>query len=199
MRCKTEERRQRILQEATLAFEAVGFEHTSMSEIAQRVGGSKATLYNYFPSKAELFVSVMEDASRSSFEEAFGLLQSGTDIRRTLSAFAFHYLKTVLSPKIIALKRMAQNEGSRSEVGRLLHEHGPKKGWAMFTSFLDQAVAAGLLPATSTTVASMHFKALVEAEYVDVCMLGVRDAVPDSELQASVDRAMVAWFKAYGT
>ena len=50
MRVKTEEKRQAILEEAAKAFQELGFERTSMSEICARVGGSKATLYNYFAS-----------------------------------------------------------------------------------------------------------------------------------------------------
>ena len=38
----------------------LGYERTSMSEIAARLGGSKATLYSYFPSKEELFFGVVQ-------------------------------------------------------------------------------------------------------------------------------------------
>ena len=34
-----------------------------MSEIAKQVGGSKATLYNYFKSKEEIFAAVMESSA----------------------------------------------------------------------------------------------------------------------------------------
>ena len=46
MRVKSEERRQAMVEVARQAFTELGFENTSMSEIANRLGGSKATLYN---------------------------------------------------------------------------------------------------------------------------------------------------------
>ena len=36
---------------STEIFQELGFERTSMSKICAKVGGSKATIYNYFASK----------------------------------------------------------------------------------------------------------------------------------------------------
>ncbi len=55
MKTKTESKRQAILKAAADVFRDVGFERASMEEIRARIGGSKATLYNYFPSKEKLF------------------------------------------------------------------------------------------------------------------------------------------------
>ena len=62
MKTKTEAKRLAILKAAADVFREVGFERASMSEIRGRVGGSKATLYNYFPSKEKLFFEVMYHA-----------------------------------------------------------------------------------------------------------------------------------------
>jgi hypothetical protein len=51
MRTKSDERRQAILDVATQIFKDIGYERASMAAIAARVGGSKATLYSYFPRK----------------------------------------------------------------------------------------------------------------------------------------------------
>ena len=55
MKTKTESKRQAIIQAAAEVFREVGFDRASMSDIRERIGGSKATLYNYFPSKEKLF------------------------------------------------------------------------------------------------------------------------------------------------
>ncbi len=47
---RTEAKREAILKTAAQAFVELGYERASMSEIAARVGGSKGTLYAYFPS-----------------------------------------------------------------------------------------------------------------------------------------------------
>ncbi len=56
MKVKREARREAMLAVALDLFREVGFEAASMSQIAARVGGSKATLYNYFSSKEELLL-----------------------------------------------------------------------------------------------------------------------------------------------
>ena len=56
MRTKSDEKRQAILDVAAEVFREAGFERASMSEICTRVGGAKATLYNHFASKDELFL-----------------------------------------------------------------------------------------------------------------------------------------------
>ncbi len=63
MRTLSEERRQAIITAAAAVFQEQGYERTSMSEVARRAGGSKATLYNYFTSKEALFESVVRTYS----------------------------------------------------------------------------------------------------------------------------------------
>ena len=55
MKTKTESKRQAIIQAAAEVFREVGFERASMSDIRERIGGSKLC-DNYFPSKESAFV-----------------------------------------------------------------------------------------------------------------------------------------------
>jgi len=64
-------RRDEIVRIASEAFLDAGYAGTAMSTAASRVGGSKATLYNYFPSKEELFAAcVLESYSSAALEAA---------------------------------------------------------------------------------------------------------------------------------
>jgi AcrR family transcriptional regulator len=60
MRTRSEEKRRQIIRVAAQAFEELGYERTSMLAIAERMSGSKQTLYNYFPSKEDLLRAVLE-------------------------------------------------------------------------------------------------------------------------------------------
>ncbi len=60
MKVRTEARRNVILEAAVALFKELGYERTSMNELAKRLGGSKATLYGYFASKEELFRAVVK-------------------------------------------------------------------------------------------------------------------------------------------
>ena len=55
MRVMTDEKRSAIVAAAWGVFREKGFEGTSMSDVCERVRGSKATIYRYFKSKDELF------------------------------------------------------------------------------------------------------------------------------------------------
>jgi AcrR family transcriptional regulator len=198
MRLKTEARRQLILQEAAKAFQSVGYEKTSMSEIALRVGGSKATLYNYFPSKEVLFVAVMDFVCRDAFEAAFALLTHERPLKDVLEDLGVHYLQTLMRPELVATRRMAENEGDASEVGRLLYENGPKRGWTLVSGFLQESMARGQLPQTDPWIAALHLKALYEAEHTEQRLLGVITEVSEADLRAAVARGLAVWSRAYG-
>lgn len=55
-----ERRRLEILRAATNEFSQNGFEGTRMEAVAKRAGIGKSTVYEYFPSKSELFRAVCE-------------------------------------------------------------------------------------------------------------------------------------------
>jgi AcrR family transcriptional regulator len=56
------EKRQRLLQSAAQEFAAAGFEKASLSRIAEGAGVSKPALYYYFEDKADLYVTVVQEA-----------------------------------------------------------------------------------------------------------------------------------------
>lgn len=59
------ETRQRILDVARREFAVQGYEVTTNRQIAARVGITTAALYHYFPSKADLYVAVLDDTENS--------------------------------------------------------------------------------------------------------------------------------------
>jgi AcrR family transcriptional regulator len=62
------ERRNEILTAAADAFRAKGYQAVSMSDIAHRLGGDRASVYYYFASKQEIFHGLVEQAVRSNVE-----------------------------------------------------------------------------------------------------------------------------------
>jgi len=61
VRVSAQDRRQQILSEATELFARQGFEGTTTREIAERVGVNEAILFRHFPSKEELYWSVIDN------------------------------------------------------------------------------------------------------------------------------------------
>ncbi|HEY9102509.1 TetR/AcrR family transcriptional regulator [Chitinimonas sp.] len=197
MRTKSEARRQAIIETATQLFHEVGFENASMAEISARVGGSKATLYNYFSSKDELFVATVLAVAEGGLMEAFTLLQPTLPLREVLQKFGCHYLKVMLSPAMMATRRMVIATSARSSVGRLLYEHGPKRGWGMVAAFLQSTMERGELRQTESFLCAWHLRALLESELVEVMMLGVLEETSPAQIAAVTERAVDAFLRAY--
>ncbi len=64
-----DEKRERILEIALKRFTHYGLEKTTMSEIADDLGASKASLYYYFPDKKGLCLAVTEKLFEGYFDE----------------------------------------------------------------------------------------------------------------------------------
>ncbi len=80
-----DEKREHILKVAYAAFLSDGYAATSMSSIATKVGGSKATLYNYFSSKEELFSAVIAERCRDFEEMLYDADLETQDFRKALT------------------------------------------------------------------------------------------------------------------
>lgn len=198
MRARTEEKRQAIVDAAFQAFIEMGFEQASMSEIAARAGGSKATLYSYFESKEEMFAEVMSAAAQQEVSTAFELLDRTAPVRETLVRFGKRYLAAVLHPRLVAVRRLANHEGGRSTVGALFYERGPKLGWQTVADFLQQSIDSGQLRTCDATIAAAHLRTLYEAELLDLCLFGVPADTSPRNIENVVQRAVQVFMAAYG-
>lgn len=198
MRKKTEEKRQSIIDAAFHVFREVGFDQASMSDIAARSGASKATLYNYFSSKEEMFAEIMSGTAADEIHEAFAQLKSSGPVADTLAVFGEHYLNAILRPSTLSIRRLAICEGDRSNLGRTFYERGPRIGWAMLADFLSEAMEAGMLKRRNTDIAAAHLHALYEAEFVEFCLLGVPVDISPDRIAEGVARAVDVFMAAYG-
>ncbi len=71
--------RQRILDVATDLFISQGYDGTSLREIAEQVGVTKAALYYHFASKAEIVAALLEPFENIQQEWVSGVSASPTD------------------------------------------------------------------------------------------------------------------------
>lgn len=197
MRVKSETKRQTILDVATKAFIELGFNNTSMSEIASRVGGSKSTLYNYFSSKEEIFSAVMETSAKREIADAFESLDFKQDIEITLNKFGRQYLASIMRGNILAIWRMAVSESERSDIGQRFYTQGPQRGWKLLSDYLGIKIEEGVLRKSDSGVCAMHLKGLIEAELYLSVVLGV-EAAPDSKkIEEVTARAVTVFLLAY--
>lgn len=199
MKAKTEARRQAIVDVATQVFGELGYERASMDEVSQRGGGSKATIYNYFSNKAELFFEVVFQSTEAEFEATHAALDvDEPDLTRALERFGQRLLAFLYSPQVQAVRRLVIAEGARSDLGKKCYAMAPERNEAMIAAFLQQAIDQGKLRPTDTRIASLHLRGLFESELLDKFLFHTLDAVSKQEIAAIAQRAVAVFMAAYG-
>jgi AcrR family transcriptional regulator len=198
MRSKSNERRDAILQTAREMFEKSGFERVSMSEIAARLGGSKATLYNYFNSKEELLVEIVRFAAAQHVEELLMLVGQPGPLAENLQTFGERVLKIFHSPERIAARRMLIAAAANSNVGRLFYETGALPALKRLAGLLKDAMDQGRLRRADPMVTAAHLRGLLEAEVGEAGMLNARPELSPAQIKAIVKRAITVFMMAYG-
>ncbi|NWK79668.1 TetR/AcrR family transcriptional regulator [Aquitalea sp. LB_tupeE] len=198
MRTKSEERRQAMVATAAELFLQRGYEATSMAEICSRVGGSKATLYGYFKSKEELFLSVMKMLAEERMSQAYARLVPGGDIAAALQAFGENYLQVILGPDLMAMRGIIAGELVRAGAAQQFYEAGPRQGWNRVAVYLEAEMQAGRLRLADGWIAAMHLLSLIQAEYQQTFLVGVVSEDDMELLQERVARGVEIFMTWYG-
>lgn len=199
MRAKTESRRQAILDAAAEVFQETGFERTTMAAICERLGYSKATLYNYFASKEELFSAVVFEATEAEFQASLQALDATVEcMSEALQKFGRGLLTLLYSPQVQAVRRLVVAEAGRSDLGKKCYELGPMRNEVAMAAFLQQAMDQGRLRQADAHVAALHLRGLLEAEWLDRFLFQMLEPVSVQDMNATVERAVAAFMAAYG-
>jgi AcrR family transcriptional regulator len=197
---KTDQKRQHILDTAHQLFQSKGFANTSMSEITAAAGGSKATVYNHFPSKEELFVECMTHVNDQYFEGIFGSLQ---DVKEELSVALLEKGKEALrylcSPEMLASKRLLIAEAERSGIGKLFYKK--MDGYmGELAAILRRAMDEGQLRQADPLLAARQFRALFEADIVERCLMGAQKVPPSATaISRAAEDAVATFLIAYAS
>jgi len=198
MRVLTEAKRNEILKVASQVFIEMGYEGASMAEIATRVGGSRGTLYRYFPSKERLFLDVVLSTGRRHLDPVFAELeQSSEDVTLALQRYGEKFLSFLCEPESLAAQRMIVAEAGRSEIGKRFHQAGPKRGLDLLEKYLSAKMDEGILRRADTRVAADHLWGLLQAEIMPRCLLGLQGTASRGQIRQVVQRAVAVFLAAY--
>lgn len=197
MRTKSEARRQAILDAASQVFLEKGFEQASMAEISARLGGSKATLYNYFGSKEEIFFETVRQTAERDALRIFELLDPDADLDGMLRSFGKALARFLTSPAVLAVRRMVYGAASQQQIGKDFYERGPSRFEGLLKDFLDQLVALGKLLPCDTRLAAQQLQVLIQTPFVERGLLRIQEEFDDAELDRSVNAAVRVFLAAY--
>lgn len=185
------ERRADIMAKASELFLEEGFAATSMSRIARAVGGSKATLYKYFPTKESLFEAMME----ARVQVVLGRL-GDADLPRDdpaayLQAVGERLLGSIYAPEPIAMHRVVIGDGFRSpDMARAFFRIGPDRARQMITDQIARFHAQGLLHCPDAAVAAEDFAALLRGDTHVRAVCGERPVPGEAEIAVHVARVV---------
>lgn len=188
----------RILDAALRIFSEKGFAGASMDDIAAAAGISKPTLYQYFPSKDELFTAMMSQ-ERDHMLESFEY-PSAEGMVSELYAFSWHYAEIVLRPDMLNLARLIISEAQRlPEIGRVYQASGPDRVLAGMMGYLERQRAAGRLSFDDAELAAEDLWGLILSAPRNR-VLHVPDALPDrATLERYIRNGLGVFLRAYST
>lgn len=191
-------RERRILDAALTIFSQKGFVNASMDDIAAEAGLTKPTLYQYFPSKDELFTAMMTE-ERDHMLESFEY-PSASGMVAELYAFSWHYADVVLRPDMLNLARLIIGEAQRlPDVGRAYQASGPDRVLAGMISYLERQRAAGRLVFDDAELAAEDLWGLILSAPRNKA-LHIPDAVPDRvTIERYIRNGLGVFLRAYST
>jgi AcrR family transcriptional regulator len=193
-----EKRRSAYVVIARDSFLSNGFAGTTMSSIAQRAGGSKTTLWSYFPSKDLLFAAVVDDIVQVHAKALSVDLPLDLPVPEILRRFGLALLDSIYSSEILSLHRLVAGEADRfPHLAALFYERGPARGKARLANYLAAKMNDGALRQGDPALAGRQFAGLCQGAQFHSVLFGMAE-VPDhdareAEVAAAVDSFHRAW------
>ena len=197
VRTKSDEKKREIIKVAAETFQELGFERTSMLTIAERMRGSKQTLYNYFASKEELLRAVLAFDVGDVADKALEELRAEKSLRSGLARLGEIYLTRQLAPLAIANIRNVATQPADSRIGQDFYQNILCAAWKRVADAFKQLMSEGQLRRADPWLAAMHFKGLVLQDLLERQLLNAAKRTDPKEIEAAAKHAADAFLRIY--
>jgi AcrR family transcriptional regulator len=200
----TTQTRRRIIDAAMEVFLRDGYLGAKTDEIAAVAGASKQTIYKHFGRKENLFEQIVLDrlgGIDEIFQAAIGELAATDDVETTLTAVARKFLRAIMQPSQLRMRRLVIAEAGRfPQLGLAYFEAGPERVHAALASAFGQLTDRALLRVDEPVLAANHFTWLVVSIPVNKVMFcGDDTRFTQAELDHYADTAVRVFTAAYRT
>jgi TetR/AcrR family transcriptional repressor of mexJK operon len=202
---RSERRRQAIIQAAAEVFLQHGYLGATTDEVAARASVSKQTLYKYFADKQHLFAETILDTTVQVVDglssAVASTLQDAQDVRQALRDVANGWVRGLLQPEVLRLRRLVIAEADRfPEVGRAWFDRGFDRALVTLGEALRGLADRGLLHNLSDpTLAAYQFAGLVMYQPMNQVMFAGTEALPSADkLNRIADSAVDMFLATYG-
>ncbi|MDJ0278273.1 TetR/AcrR family transcriptional regulator [Sphingomonas sp. 2R-10] len=140
---RKQDRRAAILAAARRSFLEEGYAATSMSGLLRTLGGSKATLWSYFPSKEELFGAVIAEVTAAFRQQVMAELDAPGGLEATLVKFCRSFMNKTSHADALAVWRLVMAESGRfPEVGRIFYQQAAGHIERALVGYIQQQIDA---------------------------------------------------------
>lgn len=160
---ESDPRRGNIVREARRHFMSEGYASTRIEPIARAASVSTATLYGFFPSKADLFAAVIANASEDFSDQMKGVRCADGDARTQLTRFALAYAGFMGDPFVRSVFRLVMAERPRfRDVAMGFFERGRHDFGAPLMASLTALVGRGELKIEKASWAAGQLMGMIE-------------------------------------
>ncbi|CAN7645038.1 TetR/AcrR family transcriptional regulator [Phyllobacterium sp. LjRoot231] len=176
-----------IIEAANDQFHESGYAAASISAIAQNAGVSTKTLYRLFPTKADLFTSMVSDRIRRFLLAVDGGTFATVNLREDLERILTAYGVLTLSDDTITIMRLVIGESDRfPEIAASFYQRAIVKTNTLMESWLRKQIDLGLIALEDPQAACGMLRGMMTMEPQRAAMLRQKPAPTTEEI---VERA----------
>ncbi|KQU97166.1 TetR family transcriptional regulator [Mesorhizobium sp. Root695] len=191
-----------IIEAATAAFIAKGYDGTSMEEIATKAGASKQTVYKHFTDKETLFSEVVESTASQTndvVESVTMLLSEAKFMEGGLQQLARRMTTTLMDDDLLKLRRLIiANADRMPQLGRSWYEKGFERMLASVASCFEKLTSRGLLQTSDPRLAASHLFGMLLWIPMNEAMFTGSNPRSKADLERHADASVEAFLAAYG-
>lgn len=195
---RSDRKRREILDTARVLFLREGFAGAGMETLAREAGVSTATLYAHFPSKSEMFRTVVEEAVA---ELARGVRDTTTqrgDCRTRLREFAYAYAEFYSDPLSRSVMRMVTAERRRfSGVANYFQDRALAELGGAAIEILNALAADGEIRFEKASWAAGQLLGMIEHATLVYGLVSGDDAMPRRPIRMICDDAVDTFLARY--
>lgn len=187
-----EARRRALLDAAARLFVTKGFEKTTLSDLVDAAGGSRATIYELFGDKAGLFRAMMTETNHRVVEQLAAARTAATaSPDEALVRFASHFLKGILNDEARAVVRVLVAESGRiPDIAEDFWRSGPAATVQQVADYLSALADGGGLRIDDPAAAAQSFISMVVGDLFMKGLILPGPPVPDAEIECRVRSAV---------
>lgn len=192
------QRRKAFIDAAREAFFAHGYAGTTMSSIASKVGGSKTTLWSYFPSKEDLFAAIVDDIVDHYGQVLTLDLPVDRPVPEVLRTFGTVLMTKLTSTPLLSLYRLVVGEADRfPHLAETFYDRGPRRGKARAAEWVAEKMVRGEIRMGDPMRAVNQFAGLCQSGLYQFALLGMREANDLGGLADEVEDAVESFCRAW--